>query len=322
MGKYIFRRLLQLFPTLLLVTLGSFFLLQAVPGGPMSMYSENPEITAADRIRLQKTLGLDQPIHVQYWNWLSRVVRGEWGYSIIERRPVLTIVSERVGNTLKLVGSGLLLAFAVAMIMGTVSAYRQHSFLDHLTTFLALIGYSIPVFWSGLVAIVIFTVWLHWFPASGMYNLGHDPTFTDLLHHAVLPVSVLALYLGGYYTRFIRGSLLEVKNQEYVRTARSKGLSEWRIFYRHALKNAAIPIVTILALDLPSLFAGALFTETIFTWPGMGRLFWQAATRRDYPVLMALITVTAILVVISNLLADVIYGLLNPQIRERMVSKK
>jgi peptide/nickel transport system permease protein len=321
MTKYILRRLIQLPPTLLLITIGAFFLLQAVPGGPMSLYTENPEITAADRIRLQEALGLDKPIHLQYWNWLSRMVRGDWGYSLIERRPVLTIVSERVGNTLYLVGLGLLVALIISIIMGTISAYRQHTLLDHLTTFFALVGYSIPIFWSGLIAIVIFTVWLHWFPAGGMYSLGRDPTLLDRLHHTVLPVSVLALYLAGYYTRFVRGSVLEVKNREYIRTARSKGLSEWKIFYRHAVKNAAIPVVTIVTLDLPSLFGGALFTETIFTWPGMGRLFWTAATRRDYPVLMALITITAILVILSNLLADVIYGLLNPQIREGMESE-
>lgn len=284
----------------------------------MSLYTENPEITAADRMRLQEALGLDQPVHVQYWNWLSRLIQGDWGYSLIERRPVLTIVSERVSNTLYLVGLGLLVALIISLTMGTISAYRQHSLLDHVTTFLALIGYSIPIFWSGLIAIVIFAVWLRWFPAGGMYSLGRDPTLLDRLHHTVLPVSVLSLYLAGYYTRFVRGSVLEVKNQEYIRTARSKGLTEWQTFYRHAVKNAAIPIVTIVALDLPSLFGGALFTETIFTWPGMGRLFWTAATRRDYPVLMALITITAILVILSNLLADIIYGLLNPQIREGM----
>jgi peptide/nickel transport system permease protein len=234
---------------------------------------------------------------------------------------VLTIISERVGNTVSLVGLGMSLALVIALSMGTVSAYREHSILDNTTTSLAMVGYSMPIFWSGLIAIVVFTVWLHWFPAGGMYSLGRDPTLADRLHHAVLPVSVLAIYLAGYYTRFVRGSVLEIKNQDYIRTARSKGLTEWQIFYRHAAKNAAIPIITILALDLPTLFAGALFTETIFTWPGMGRLFWQAATVRDYPVLMGLITVTAILVILSNLLADVTYGLLNPRIREGMASE-
>lgn len=318
MINFIFRRLLQLIPTLLLITLVSFLIMQAVPGGPMSMYTENPQITEEDRIRLQQQLGLDKPVHVQYWNWLTKVMQGDWGFSFIERRPVMEIVFERLNNTVYLVGISLVVSLVVSIVAGTISAYRQYTIIDHVTTFLALIGYSMPIFWSGLIAIVIFTGWLHWFPAGGMYSLGTTPTFADRVQHIVLPVSVLSLFFAGYYTRFIRGCMLEVKNQEYIRTARAKGLTERKIFVRHAVKNAAIPIVTLIALDLPVLFAGALFTETIFTWPGMGRLFYLAATRRDYPLLMALITVTAALVVLSNLLADLIYGFLNPQIRESM----
>jgi len=286
------------------------------------LYTENPEITPEDRARLERSFGLDQPVTVQYVKWLGRVLQGDLGYSLIERRPVLTIVTERLGNTLYLVGLSLIISLVISSIAGVVSAYRQYSLLDHVTTFLALVGYSLPIFWSGLVSIVIFAVWLRWFPAGGMYTLGQDPTFLDRLQHTVLPVSILSLFFTGYYSRFIRGSVLEVKNQDYIRVARSKGVKELQIFIRHAAKNAAIPVVTLIALNLPTMFAGALFTETIFTWPGMGRLFWQAATRRDYPILMALITITAALVILSNLLADILYGVLNPQIREEMSSTK
>ncbi len=320
MGPYILRRLIQLLPTLLFITFGSFLLLQAVPGGPMAMYTENPEITAEDLARLERSFGLDQPVTIQYFKWLGKLVQGDFGYSLVERRPVLDIVFERLGNTLYLVGLALSISLVISTIAGVISAYRQYSLLDHVTTFFALVGYSLPIFWSGLLTIVIFSVWLRWFPAGGMVTLGQAPSLADRLHHTVLPVSILSLFFTGYYTRFIRGSVLEVKTQEYIRVARAKGVKEFQIFIRHTAKNAAIPVVTLVALNLPTLFAGALFTETIFTWPGMGRLFWQAATRRDYPVLMSLITITAALVILSNLLADILYGVLNPQIREKMSS--
>jgi peptide/nickel transport system permease protein len=318
MGKYLFRRLLQLLPTLFLITLGSFLLIQSAPGGPMGLYTQNPEITAEDLERLERTFGLDQPLLVQYGTWLGQLLRGNWGHSLIERRPVFDIVVSRIGNTFTLIAPALLLSLLISTIVGTISAHRQYSLMDHVTTFLALVGYSIPIFWSGLVAIVIFTVWLRWFPAGGMYTLGTEPSLVNRLHHAVLPVSVLALYFTGYYTRYIRSSMLDVKSQDFIRAARAKGLTEWQVFRRHAAKNAAIPVVTIIALDLPALFAGALFTETIFTWPGMGRLFWEVALRRDYPVLMALVTITAVLVILCNLLADVLYAVLNPRIRDEM----
>lgn len=315
MAKYIIRRLVEFIPTLLVITLGSFLLLQGVPGGPIGLYTQNPAITGEDLNRLEHAFGLDQPAHVQYLRWLGRLLHGDWGYSLIERRPVLTIVRERLGSTLYLAGLGLLVGLLVSIPVGTLSAYRQYSLLDYVTTSLALIGYSLPIFWSGLIAIIVFTVWLRWFPAGGMYTLGQVPTITDRLRHTVLPVSVLALFHAGYYTRFVRASVLEVLGCDYLRTARAKGLTERQVLVRHAAKNAAIPIVTLVALNLPGLFAGALFTETIFTWPGMGRLFWQAAMRRDYPVLMALVTITAILVILSNLVADIAYALLDPQVR-------
>jgi len=320
MGKYLLKRLLQLLPTLFLITLGSFLLIRLSPGGPMAMFTQNPEITGEDLARLEHAFGLDRPLLVQYSAWLGRAVRGDWGYSLIERRPVLDIVFERLGNTIALIAPALAIALLVSTAVGVVAAYRQYSLLDNVTTFFAFVGYSIPIFWSGLLAIVIFTVWLPWFPAGGMITLGGDGGVLDSLRHAVLPVSVLALYFTGYYTRYIRSSMLDVKNQDYIRVARSKGLSEWQVFYRHAAKNAAIPILTIFALDLPTLFAGALFTETIFTWPGMGRLFWVVASRRDIPVLMALVTFTAILVIFSNLLADIAYAVLNPRVRDEMAA--
>ncbi len=320
MGRYLLRRLLQLLPTLFLITLGSFLLIRLSPGGPMAMFTQNPAITAEDLARLEHAFGLDRPLLLQYSTWLTQAIRGDWGYSLIERRPVLEIVFERVLNTLVLIAPALTIALLISTIVGVIAAYRQYSLLDNATTFFAFVGYSMPIFWSGLIAIVVFTVWLPWLPAGGMRTLGGDGGVLDRLRHAVLPVSVLALYFTGYYTRYIRSSMLDVKNQDYIRVARSKGLSEWQIFYRHAAKNAAIPIITIFALDLPTLFAGALFTETIFSWPGMGRLFWVVASRRDYPVLMALITFTAILVIVSNLLADIAYAVLNPLIRDEMAA--
>lgn len=317
MARYALRRVLQAAPLLLGITLGIFLLIRLVPGGPLSAYEGNPDVTPQDLARLRQQLGLDAPLPVQYVRWLGRLGRGDLGWSLVTHRPVTTMIAERLGNTAYLMGLALALTFAIALPAGIISARRQYSWFDHAVTTLSFAGFSMPTFWSGLLAILVFSVWLRWLPAGGMYTVGEAFSLADRLRHLVLPLGILTLFSAARYTRYLRSSMLEVLGQDYIATARAKGLGERVVIHKHALKNATIPVVTIVALDLPQLFSGALITETMFSWPGMGRLFWEATLRLDYPVLMAVMTVSAALVVLFNLAADLAYGFLDPRIRYR-----
>ncbi|HEX5679497.1 MAG TPA: ABC transporter permease [Desulfobacterales bacterium] len=311
---FILRRLLSVVPVLLIITFATFFLMQLLPGGPLAAYENNPEISQKDIERLRHEMGLDRPIHVQYWSWLKNFVRGDWGYSFTTKRPVLSEIWDRLPNTLYLTGLSLIVALIIAIPAGIISATRQYSVFDHITTTLAYIGRSMPVFYSGLLLIIIFSIWLRWLPSGGMQTLGKEFSVIDSLRHLFLPVLSLSTLIAAKYVRFLRTSMLEVIHLDYIRTAAAKGVSERAIIYKHAFRNAAIPLVTVVAIDLPVLFAGALFTETIYSWPGMGRLFVDAATRFDYSVVMGIVAAIAFLVVMSNLLADVVYAILDPRI--------
>jgi peptide/nickel transport system permease protein len=311
---FILRRLLSVVPVLLIITFATFFLMQLLPGGPLAAYENNPEISQKDIERLRHEMGLDRPIHVQYWSWLKNFVRGDWGYSFTTKRPVLSEIWDRLPNTLYLTGISLIVALMIAIPAGIISATRQYSVFDHITTTLAYIGRSMPVFYSGLLLIIVFSIWLRWLPSGGMYTLGKEFSLIDSIRHLFLPVLSLSTLIAAKYVRFLRTSMLEVIHLDYIRTAAAKGLSERVIIYKHAFRNAAIPLVTVVAIDLPVLFAGALFTETIYSWPGMGRLFVDAATRFDYSIVMGIVAAIAFLVVVSNLLADVVYAILDPRI--------
>lgn len=338
MTAYLIRRVLQSVPLLAVISIIVFVLIQITPGGPMAAYEENPNLTAEDMARLEEQLGLNQPIHVKYIKWVTKIVQGDWGFSQTTRRPVLAEIGERLPNTLQLMTIAFLITLIIGLPIGMLSALKQYSFFDHLATSLAFIGQAIPVFWFGLVLIIIFHVWANnpvdsngvfaishlWdcetckplFPGGGMNTYGIDsPTLADRIYHMVLPVTMLGIVGLGTYTRYMRASMLEVIHQDYIRTARAKGFSERVVVLRHALKNAAIPIVTIAALQMPTLFGGALFTETIFSWPGIGRLFYRAAQRVDYPLLMGIILINAMLIIAFNLLADIVYAYLDPRIR-------
>ena len=317
MARYALRRVLQAMPLLLGITLGIFLLIRLVPGGPLSAYEGNPDVTPQDLARLRQQLGLDAPLPVQYVRWLGHLGRGDLGWSLVSHRPVTSMIGERLGNTAYLMGLALVLTFAIALPAGIISARRQYSWFDHAVTTMSFAGFSMPTFWSGLLAILVFSVWLRWLPAGGMYTVGEAFSLADRLRHLVLPLGILTLFSAARYTRYLRASMLEVLGQDYIATARAKGLGERVVIQKHALKNATIPVVTIVALDLPQLFSGALITETMFSWPGMGRLFWEATLRLDYPVLMAVMTVSATLVVLFNLAADLAYGFLDPRIRYR-----
>ena len=297
-----------------IITFATFVLMQMLPGGPLAAYENNPEISQEDIERLRHEMGLDRPIPVQYWAWLKNFVRGDWGYSFATKRPVLQEIWDRLPNTIYLTGFSLILALIIAIPVGIISATRQYSIFDHITTTLTYVGRSMPVYYSGLLLIIIFSIWLRWFPSGGMHTLGKEFSIIDSLRHLFLPVISLSTLIAAKYVRFLRTSMLEVIHQDYIRTAAAKGLHERIIIFKHAFRNAAIPLVTVVAIDLPVLFVGALFTETVYSWPGMGRLFVDSATRFDYSIVMGIVAAIAFLVVVSNLIADVIYGILDPRI--------
>jgi peptide/nickel transport system permease protein len=314
-ARFIARRFAQAVPVMFGITVIAFLIVNAVPGGPLSVYENSPNISPEDIARLEHTLGLDQPLYIRYLNWLGHFVSGDWGYSYATHRPVLEMIRERLPNTLYLMITVYIFTLLLAIPVGLLTSVRQYSKFDHLVTGITFTGLSMPTFWLGLLLIIIFGLYLGIFPLGGMGSpdIEFDPL--DRLWHLVLPVVTLSFVGIAHYTRYLRASMLETLGQEYVRTARAKGLVERIVVIRHAFRNAAIPLVTVAALDLPELFVGALVTETIFGWPGMGRLFWDAATRSDYPVLMAILTASAGMVIGANFMADLLYGYLDPRIR-------
>ena len=315
MTTYVLRRLIQALPLLLGITVVSFAILKAIPGGPMAAYEANPNFTDEDLKRLEHALGLDQPLYLQYINWLLAFLTGDWGYSYSSHRAVLTSITERLPATVYLMGSVYVVTLLVAIPIGIFTALKQYSWFDHIVTGATFAFLSTPTFWLGLLLIIVFGLQLKLLPLGGMATLGADFDVIDRARHLVLPVATLSLVGVGRYVRFLRASMLETLTQDYLRTARAKGLVERIVVARHAVKNASIPLVTVAALDLPELFVGALVTEQIFGWPGMGRLYWDAATRSDYPVVMGFLAVAAALIILANLVADVFYAYLDPRIR-------
>ncbi|HEX9090731.1 MAG TPA: ABC transporter permease, partial [Anaerolineales bacterium] len=319
MANYALRRVLQAVPILFFLSILLFGMVRAAPGGPLSAAYRNPNVSKEQIAILKHQLGLDQPLPVQYVKWLGDMLRGDMGESIKFRRPVAVMIAERIPNTLVLVGVSFLVTLIIALPVGILSARKPYSVFDYIATTLTFIGQSVPVYWLGLALILVFyvaiqnpTTGMPLFPAGGMRTIGGDNNLADLAWHLVLPVTALSASWAAWYSRFLRSSLLDVLHEDYVRTARAKGVPDRLVYYKHALSNAILPVVTLIALDLPSLFAGALFIETIFAWPGMGRLFWDAARGRDYPVLLAVVMIDAVIIIFCNILADLFYGILDP----------
>ncbi|MBM4434585.1 MAG: ABC transporter permease [Chloroflexi bacterium] len=315
MGRYVARRLIQAVPLLLAISAVSFAILKVTPGGPLAAYEGNPDFTDDDRKRLEAAFGIDQPIPLQYVAWLQRFLTGDWGTSFASHLPVLDLILERLPNTVYLMATVFVVVLLLSIPIGVLAALKQYSWFDHVITGATFAFLSTPTFWLGLLLIVVFGLQLRLFPLGGMQTLGSEFDPVDRMRHLVLPVATLALVQIGSNVRYLRASMLETIGHDFMRTARAKGLAERVVVLRHAFKNAAIPLVTVVALDLPELFVGALVTEQIFGWPGMGRLFLDAAFRFDYPVLMGILTVSSALIVLSNLFADVLYGYLDPRIR-------
>lgn len=315
MNRYLLRRTLQMVPQLLILFVLSFALVHLTPGltGVIDLESAN----AQNLLEMREQLGLERPLPVQFVEWLGRMVRLDFGTSFIDGQPVLGKILDRLPATLLLTGTALLLSIALSIPLGVLASLHRNSPLDYALTFLAFFGISVPAFWAAILAIITFGVLLPWLPVQGMRTVG-EPVASpalDVLRHLILPASILGLEGTAALTRYVRSSMIEILVEDYVRTARAKGLRQRTVLWRHALKNALMPVITIVGLRLPILVGGAVLIETVFAWPGIGRLGWEAVIRRDYPVVMGLVVFTGVLTIIGNLLADVSYAAVDPRVK-------
>ncbi len=318
MRTYILKRVIQAIPLLLLISFIVFLSIQAT-GDPLAAYTVDASLTADDIARLKAKYGLDQPVPIQYMNWLKNMATGNWGTSYFTRENVVDMFLERLPNTLILFAVSYVIILVVALMLGILTAVRQYSIFDYTVTALSFLGIATPSFWLGLMLIYMFAVRLKaWglpsLPVGGMYDLSTGKTLAEVTRHVILPATTLSVVVCARYVRYIRSSILEQLQLDYVRTATAKGLPNRMVFYRHVLKNVLLPLVTLIGLDLPNFLSGTIVIESIFAWPGVGRLFWSAAERTDIPVLMAVMLFVAVMTVLFNLIADIFYAVVDPRI--------
>ena len=315
MGRYIQRRLMINIPLLVIVTILSFLLLQATPGDPLNAYAPpDSPLSEEQREALRERLGLDKPLPQRYVIWLGEAVQGNLGVSARTGEDVTSVIGGRLGPTLILMTTALVIGVTMGVVLGLFTAIKRNTVVDMLLSSGALFGISVPVYLAGIVGLYLFSVQLGWFPTGGFSTPG-DTDILDRLHHLVLPALVIAMQYVATTMRYTRSSMIEELSQDYVRTAQAKGLTFRPVVLRHALRNALIPIATIIGSYIPNLLAGAVFIETIFAWPGMGRLFVDSVNARDYPIVMGLVLILAIIILTANLLTDVTYALIDPRIR-------
>jgi peptide/nickel transport system permease protein len=314
MTRYVVRRLLQGIPLLFGVTIVCFMMLHLAPGDAAE-FAISARASELEIQRVRESLGLDLPWYEQYWKLLSQWVRLDFGDSWVQKRPVTEIIANRAPRTIVLLGLSIVVSLLIAIPIGIISAVKQYTFTDNIVTVIAFIGISIPSFWLAIMLILLFSVKLHWLPTGGVGTVGQEFSLGDFLKHLAMPLAVLTLIRTASWVRYLRSSMLEVLRQDYIRTAHAKGLRGRVVLTRHALRNALTPIITLLGLSLPDIFAGAIITEQIFNWQGLGQLAVSSALRRDTPVVMALVILTGVAIVIGNLLADICYRLADPRIR-------
>ena len=314
MARYILNRLGQSLVLLVIVSMIGFGVLHLTPGGPLSQYALTPGMTQETLDRIAEQMGLNRPLPIQYLDWAWKLLQGDWGTSYRDTQPVLSVISRHLFATLLLMGSSTVISIALGTWIGIRGATHRYSTFDYTATIGAMIALSIPTFWFGLVGIYVFSLKLGWLPAGNMYTIGKE-TVLDYLHHLIMPSVVLALVNIAIWSRYMRTATLDVINQDFVKTARAKGVSERRVLMKHVVGNALLPMITLAGMQLPSLLGGALVTETVFTWPGMGRLFLDSLGYSDYPVVMGLLMFSAILVLLGSLLADLIVAAIDPRIR-------
>lgn len=321
---YFAKRLLEIIPTVIGITLISFFIIHLAPGKPTDILSElNPKITPEAREKLEKYYGLDKPIIVQYGIWVKRLIKLDFGESFsTDKRPVWDKIKERLPITILINVLSLILVILIAIPIGVSSATHQYSLYDKITTVVVFVGFAIPTFWLSLLLMILFGIYLDWLPISGIKSMNYDNLSTggkiwDMSSHLVLPVLLGAFGGLAGLSRYMRSNMLEVIRADYITTARAKGLSEWVVIYKHAMRNALLPVITILGLSVPGLIGGSVIFETIFAIPGMGQLFYMSVMTRDYPLIMGVLTIGAVLTLIGNLLADAGYAIADPRIRNR-----
>lgn len=317
MGRYFLKRLSIAIPTLLLISIIIFTILALAPGDPLGEFASNPAITAEVRENIRRSFGLDQPGYIRYFKWLGSFIRGDMGYSFNSRSPVAELLGQRLATTFWIVGVAYLLGLLIAFPLGIISAVKRYSLTDRIVTTIAFLGFSIPPFFMGLLFIIIFSVRLGWLPFiyNSTLEVNDWQSFWAQIQQSIMPVGVLALYHAAILMRFIRTAVLDELKQEYVKTALSKGLSQFAVIKNHVLRNAMIPVITLIALDIPAIFTGALVTEQVFRVPGIGALLIDSIYRSDTPVVMAIAFIYAILIVLFNLIADLIYALVDPRVK-------
>ncbi len=318
MGRYLIRRLLQAIPILFLLSIFMFLLIHALPGGPEQVLF-NPRLSAAGRTALRTRFGLDQPLPIQYLRWLGNCLIGNFGFSFVTNQPVSEILAQRFPATLELFGCALLLALVLAIILGVISAMRQNTLTDYVVTVFSYFGIAMPAFILGLFLQDIFAVQFRLFPVSGTSTLGYTydafNSFLDHFLHLILPTTALSFLFVAGWSRYMRSSMIDVVKQDYIRTARAKGVNTISLMVGHALRNAVIPLITVVAIDFGSVAGGAAITEGIFAWPGMGSLFLGSLESRDFPVLLAMLVISGVFVIMFNLIADILYAVMDPRIR-------
>ena len=323
MKRYIIKRIFMMIPVLFGITIMSFIIMHLTPGSPVDSVTMSPDVDMRAQQRLYSAYGLDQPLHRQYFSWLGRVATLNFGRSFRDSRPVLEKIAERLPATILLNVCSLFLIFMIAIPVGIISAVEHNRFIDRLFTVIVFIGYSIPTFALALVMMYVFGVKLSWLPVSGMTSVNYEYMtsfwlrFADVAKHMVLPVLTSAIGGLAFISRYMRSSMLEIIRQDFIKAARARGVSEMRIILVHAFRNALIPIVTMLGLLLPVMMSGSVIFETIFSWPGMGRLAYNAIMSRDYPVIMGVGVIMAVLTLAGNFLADIGYAAVDPRIRYR-----
>ncbi len=314
MLRYTIRRLLGAIPLLLGVAVLSFMFMQLAPGGPDALFARNGRMSQEQLDAIRHNMGLDRPAHIQLLVWLGNLLRGDLGMSYTQYRPVTQVIWDVFPNTLLLMGAGLVMALIISLSFGILASRRQYGVFDNLTSFISYFGLAMPVFWFGLMLQLFFAVKLGWLPSAGKHA-AEGGGIGDLLLHLALPAFTIAIGSIAGWSRYIRSSTLEALGQDFVRTARAKGLRDRSVVMSHVLRNALIPFVTVVGIDVPLYLTGAVLVETVFSWPGMGRLFFDSLSTRDYPVLMGTLILGAVLIIIGNLIADLLYGLLDPRIK-------
>ena len=314
MASYILNRIGQSIVLLIIVSMIGFGVLHLTPGGPLSQYALTPGMTQETMDRIAEQMGLNRPLPIQYLDWAWRLLQGDWGTSYRDNQPVLAVIGRHLFATFLLMGTSTVISIAIGTWIGIRGATHRYSTFDYVATIGTMIALSIPTFWFGLVGIYLFSLKLSWLPAGNMYTIG-DQSVLDYLHHLILPSVVLALVNIAIWSRYMRTATLDVINQDFVKTARAKGASERRVLMKHIVGNSLLPMITLAGMQLPNLLSGALVTETVFTWPGMGRLFLDSLGYSDYPVVMGLLMFSAMLVLLGNLIADLVAAAIDPRIR-------